>query len=270
MGTSPGRPAGGRAPDICQGVGAAVCASRSQMTKYTTRRKGVTRGGAATRRVLLNRRPAWWSKTLGLSQARGASRGGDQDGFGARRGLAEGGTLRRPWLSRRLSESSRKNREAGGEGRALSTTLPDSPGWKLRETAPGEPSPESGIERSLGALRAGRQHSSRSPETRLVCWRPVPASPPRTWPAPPRFRVGARPPLQVGARTRGAQVAGPTDREPRPGASASRLHGLWAEGSSRASRAAGPGEGVSGRAPGTARAQAQGVPGGGPAARRHM
>lgn len=46
-------------------------APRSQMTKYTTRRKGVTRGGAATRRVLLNRRPAWWSKTLGLSQARG-------------------------------------------------------------------------------------------------------------------------------------------------------------------------------------------------------
>lgn len=46
-------------------------APRSQMTKYTTRRKGVTRGGAATRRVLLNRRPASWPKTLGLGQARG-------------------------------------------------------------------------------------------------------------------------------------------------------------------------------------------------------
>lgn len=71
-------------------------APRSQMTKYTTRRKRVTRGGAATRRVLLNRRPASWPKTLGLGQARGREQGRRSGRLRGEAGAGEGGSLRRP------------------------------------------------------------------------------------------------------------------------------------------------------------------------------
>ena len=41
---SPGRPAGGRAPDICQGVGAAVCASEPDDKVHNSEERGHTRG----------------------------------------------------------------------------------------------------------------------------------------------------------------------------------------------------------------------------------
>ena len=150
---------------------------------------------------------------------------------------------------------------------ALHYRSPDSAGRKRRDCSR-RAFPGVGDRKVVGCP-AGRQTARlRSPQTA------PPLSAGVLSPSSPRVPgllrrgpgVGARPPLGLARGLRGAQAARRTDREPGPGASASRLpRSLSSGGKQQSIEGGGPRrEGVSGRGPLGQRAQTQGVPGEGP------